>query len=71
MRGFGAIMASQCLKALAALLYFGAGLVLLLLVVQWWRGDTSAFPEVLLMGGAFLAVAPVCQILGRKFASYA
>jgi hypothetical protein len=71
MRGFGALMAGQCLKALGWLCHLAVALILLLVAVQWLRGDIANPRELFVLGGLCLAAGFVCQWLGRKFSSFA
>jgi hypothetical protein len=55
------LIAGACLEALRWLLWATAGLLVLLIVVQWARGDAGARPEaVALLGLGFVVAGFVC-----------
>lgn len=55
------LIAAACLEALKWLLWATAGLLLVLLVVQWARGDAEARPmAVTLLGLGFAVAGFVC-----------
>ena len=58
---FAALVAGACLEALKWLLWATAGLLLLLIVVQWARGDAAARPQAAaLLGLGFVVGGFVC-----------
>jgi hypothetical protein len=71
MNGFGAVVASACLKTLAGLLAVTAGLALVLAMMQWLRGEPAQQVAVLALvcgggGGACWWLGGVFSGLARK-----
>jgi hypothetical protein len=67
MRGFGALFAGYCIRAVGALLLITAVLAVILIGAQWLRGDGGNPGQLAFLAAACTGGGLLCHFVGGVF----